>query len=148
MSLPPSTGQYGSAFYTPKDPLELSEKSGTVYHIPCGDCAASYIGESNRPLGARLAEHRRPSCTNSPVVGHALDTGHDINWGDVRVLDTEHKWFERGVRESIQIARHGSSLNRDGGRFQLPKIYTNLLRNIDSSDSQRHLRGTSEQADG
>ena len=120
----------------PKDRMVDREKSGTVYHISCGDCDAAYIGESNRPLGTRLAEHRRPSCTNSPVVSHILETGHTINWGGVSVLDVESRWFERGVRESIQIYLHGPNLNRDGGRFQLPRIHQQLVR---QHSRQRHL---------
>ena len=98
------------------------------YHIQCSDCDSSYIGESEIPLGTRLAEHRRPSCVGSPVVKHVHDTGHRIDWDSVRVLDCDNSWFERGVRESIQIFIHGSNLNRDTGRFRLPGVYKHLLK--------------------
>jgi hypothetical protein len=44
----------------PKDKSKTEQRSGTVYHISCEDCPAAYVGESERALKTRLAEHRRP----------------------------------------------------------------------------------------
>ena len=44
-----------------------------VYFIKCEGYPASYVGETERILGQRLAEHRRPT---SPVVLHAQSTHH------------------------------------------------------------------------
>ena len=142
-------GTLRQSLVSPKDPIELTERSGAVYYIPCQDCASSYIGESQRPLRERLAEHRRPSHVNSPVVTHTMNTGHNISWNHVKILDSDSNWFARGVRESIQINIHGSNLNRDKGRHHLPGVYTHLLKHhLDSSSRPRHLPRRSDQGDG
>ena len=115
----------------PKDKLDKQKQSGTVYFIQCGGCPASYVGETERILGQRLAEHRPPpppSCTTSPVVLHAQSTHHTVDWNSVQILDKSDNWFERGVREAIQINIKRSSLNRDGERYNLPGIYNHLLK--------------------
>ena len=41
----------------------------------------------------------------------------------------EHKWwFERGVKEAIHIRALKLSLNRDGGRYNLPSIWNNIIK--------------------
>ena len=111
-----------------KDKLDKHKQSVTVYFIRCEGCPASYVGETERNLGQRLAEHRRPSCTTSPVVLHAQSTHHTVDWNSGQILDKSDNWFERGVREAIQINIRKSSLNRDGGRYNLPGIYNHLLK--------------------
>ena len=59
----------------PKDGLEPKEVCGPVYKIVCGasegeDCPANYVGETERTLKARFAEHRRPSSSSSEVSKH------------------------------------------------------------------------------
>ena len=40
----------------------------------------------------------------------------------------EHKWFERGVKEAIYIQAMNPSLNRDGGRYNLPPVWNNIIK--------------------
>ena len=72
----------------PKDKIPMEKRCGTVYKIPCEDCPATYVGESERALKIRLAEHRRPSSTSSPVGEHHRETKHKIDWKNVKVLDS------------------------------------------------------------
>ena len=44
------------------------------------------------------------------------------------ILAVEPKWFERGVKEAVYIRATEPSLNRDGGRFNLSPIWTNILK--------------------
>ena len=44
------------------------------------------------------------------------------------VLTVEPKWFERGVKEAIYIRAYSPTLNNDGGRYQLPHIWTNIIQ--------------------
>ena len=39
----------------------------------------------------------------------------------------EPKWFERRVKEAIYIRALYPSLNRDGGRYNLPSVYNNMI---------------------
>ena len=43
----------------PKDKVHKEEMSGVVYHIACGECDSSYVGETERSLKKRLTEHKR-----------------------------------------------------------------------------------------
>ena len=123
------TNTLRQSLVSPKDPLEKNEKTGAVYHISCKECPAAYVGETGRALGTRLAEHRQPSRITSAVVCHTLDTGHSFDLENAKILDSEPRYFERGVREAIQIAMHRPNLNRDTGRTNLPRVYHHLLRN-------------------
>ena len=122
----------------PKDMLRKEEQTGIVYHIKCKDCEAAYVGESKRSLNHHLDEHRRPSCVNSPVVNHVAATGHSIDWKEVKILDRDERWFELGVREAIHIKMQDTSLNRDGGRYNLPGVYTHMLRPPHGHPLQSH----------
>ena len=119
-----------SLVVAPKDKPDKLEKCGAVYHIKCKECPSSYVGESARPLKARMDEHHRPS---SPVGEHAANSKHDIDWDGVKVLDKEANWFRRGVKEAIQIKRTTSDLNRDRGRHQLHRGFNSIIRSRDSS---------------
>ena len=98
------------------------ELCGVVYHLECADCDHQYIGETERPLKKRLAEHQRDS---SPVGHHLSYTGHRLS--EEKVLDRDSRWFQRGVREVIHIRNRSPSLNRDQGRHHLPRIHDHLL---------------------
>ena len=78
-----------------------------------------YIGETERNLKARFMEHRRPSSTSSEVSRHIHDfkPDHTITMKNVRILDREPSWFERGVREAINIRVLRPALNKDGGQL-------------------------------
>ena len=120
----------------PKDKTDKKNVTGVVYEIPCqgktlrGKCKESYIGETERSLKTRFLEHRRPSSSTSEVSQHIHieSPGHHVSLDEVKVLDREDKWFERGVKEAIYIRAHQPSLNRDGGRYKLPRVYDPILR--------------------
>ena len=44
------------------------------------------------------------------------------------MLATEARWFERGVKESIYIRVYSPTLNRDGGRYQLPPLWDSTIK--------------------
>ena len=117
----------------PKDKVTQEDKSGVVYHIKCGDCSASYVGETERQLKTRVKEHHKTK--SSPLCEHLTKEGHSFSKEQVSVLQQEPDWFKRGVAEAIHIQRESPSLNRDQGRHKLPAIYRELL----SSQSRDHL---------
>ena len=90
----------------PKDPVKPKDRAGVVYKVSCGDCDASYIGQTGRKLGERLAEHqnsisRRPE--SSAVGQHSADTGHEIEWGNTEILGRDAWENRRLIREAIRI---------------------------------------------
>ncbi len=122
----------------PKDKVKKEDKSGIVYHIQCSDCEASYVGETERSLKKRVAEHHRSS---SPVGHHMQYNQHSFTTENVSVIQQEPGWFQRGVAEAIHISRRDPNLNRDRGRHLLPPIYREIL------DTSRDLSPTSRSRD-
>ena len=47
---------------------------------------------------------------------------------EVKILDREPRYFERGVKEAIYIRVNQPTLNKDGGRHKLPRVYDPILR--------------------
>ena len=45
-----------------------------------------------------------------------------------KILVVEPRWLERVVREAIHIRMEQLSLNKDGGRYNLPPVWNNVLR--------------------
>ncbi|XP_072033211.1 uncharacterized protein [Amphiura filiformis] len=132
----------------PKDKPPRNKQSNIVYAIQCkdSDCEDSYIGESKQPLHKRMYQHRRPSSTglnDSAVYTHLKFANHSFEDKDVLVLDREHKWFERGVKEAIHVRREEPSLNRGGGlRHNLSRTYDAAIRKLpgDSPVTSYHQR--------
>ncbi|XP_072028437.1 uncharacterized protein [Amphiura filiformis] len=92
----------------PKDKQPKGRISGVVYGVRCSEeqaCQDSYIGETAQPLHNRMLQHRRASSSgnDSSVFLHLKATGHHFDTKDVRILDREHRWFERGVKEAIWL---------------------------------------------
>ena len=119
---------------SPKDKTKKEYISGPVYHISCegsvtSGCPDSYIGETERTLRARFQEHCRPSSANSEISRHIHkdSPGHNVDINNAKILEREPRWFERGVKEAIHIRAKVPSLNKDGGRHQLPHIWDRLI---------------------
>ncbi len=74
----------------------------------------------------------RPSPVTSEVSRHVnLDhPDHSISMDDTKCLEVESKWFEHGVKEAIQIRVAHPSQNKDGGRYNLPSVWTNILNEM------------------
>ena len=48
----------------------------------------------------------------------------------MKILEVELKWFERGVRESMQIRINSPTLNTDAGRYNMPPVWNNILKEL------------------
>ena len=129
----------------PKDKTKKSEVCGAIYHVHCtgsdngNACQDSYIGETERTLKKRFLEHRRPSSSTSEVSNHIhIDSpGHSVSLDRVEVLDREASWFERGVKEAIHIRTRRPTLNKDGGRHNLPHIWDPVLASLTEGNLNR-----------
>lgn len=94
-----------------QDPLT----TGGVYKIPCS-CGQVYIGTTMRSVNTRIKEHNRHcrlgQTEKSAVAEHALQSGHDIQFGETRILSTTLQYHARLYREAIEIHKHGNNFNR------------------------------------
>ena len=86
----------------------------------------TYTGETGRFLKARFMDHRRPSSVNLLAVSKHIHIHHSISLDNVRILEVVPKWFERRMREAIQI--NNLTLNKDAGRYNLPGVWNNTPR--------------------
>jgi predicted GIY-YIG superfamily endonuclease len=78
-----------------------------VYSIPC-ECGRSYIGETGRPLAARLCEHRHyvreGLLEKSKLAQHAYENGHRVGWDEARILEIESNSRYRKYKEWAHMA--------------------------------------------
>jgi predicted GIY-YIG superfamily endonuclease len=87
-----------------RDPQQMAH---CVYSIPC-ECGRSYIGETGRPLAARIREHRHNLkeglLDKSKLAQHAYEEGHRVGWDKARVLEIESNSRYRKYKESAHTA--------------------------------------------
>ena len=78
-----------------------------------GKCPESYIGETERSLKPRFQEHRGTSTVSSEVSQHIHieSPGHKVKLDEVKILDRDSRYFERGVKEAVYIRVNQPSLN-------------------------------------
>ncbi|GJQ65641.1 hypothetical protein Trydic_g7731 [Trypoxylus dichotomus] len=88
---------------TPKETIPLENQG--VYKIKCETCQLSYIGQTNRRITTRKEEHRNAvkQRTTSSLAKHVIDTGHKIDFEDVRMLARSENLTDRITREAIEI---------------------------------------------
>lgn len=120
----------GQLFSKIKDPTPLLLRSNVVYSIPCSGCNQVYIGQTSRSLSARITSHRsdvRLNKSSCQLSIHANHTGHTINYGDVKVLDTEIHTKKREFLEMTYIASCDTPMNSRKDIDGLSDVYMFLL---------------------
>ena len=76
-----------------------------VYKIPCKNCERVYVGETGRPLGARVKEHSKEVdsitgiftkaektraasiCNKSAITDDVCNENHVTDWVNAKVID-------------------------------------------------------------
>jgi hypothetical protein len=110
---------------------------GGTYEIPC-ECRSSYIGETGRPVEIRITEHQRSVEKNNPGVSklaeHALNTGHQFQWDDVRVTGREINWKKRKIHDAAEMVRRKNVISCPS--FDLDLLLFPMLRSIPISSAQ------------
>ena len=104
----------------------MEEKSGVCYKIPL-NCGKIYIGETERPWGTRLNEHktyvRDKRVRSSAVLEHLLECQETceciqpgVQWDQCELIDQEKNKQKLQVLESIHIKMNqANAINRKGG---------------------------------
>ena len=116
----------------PKDPVPILRQDGVVYSIPCKGCDGSYIGETYRPLGERIVEHRgdvrNRHTEESAVAEHMWEEDHRPDWEGVHCLDKERHAYTRKVKESINIRLTSHTFNRNSGGIDIPDFWLRIIK--------------------
>lgn len=90
--------------------------------MSCGDCDATYVGQSKRQLTTRVDEHRnsvRRGASNS-VIADCIRFNHNFEWDDVKIVDTEKEYKKRLISEMISIKRQSKGINIQSDTDSLP----------------------------
>ena len=105
-----------------QDPEPLTRYCSSL--IKYEDCEASYVGETGRLLKTRFQEYQRPRIVSSKVSIHVnMDhPEHRVKLDTDRIHAVEPRWYEKEVKEVIEICMVKPSLNKDEGRFNLPTV--------------------------
>ncbi|KYN00647.1 hypothetical protein ALC62_08581 [Cyphomyrmex costatus] len=117
-----------------KDRLPHFMKKNIVYKIQCGDCDATYVGQTKRMLKTRVNEHRshirRNTSSRSVITEHRLQHGHDFDWNNVEVLDDESFYHKRLISEMLHIKSQNNGLNLKTDTEGLDRSYIDILENL------------------
>jgi hypothetical protein len=102
-----------------------------VYKIPCKDCNQVYVGQSNRRVSTRIAEHQLSVKKRDKVSAlsiHNINTGHSIDFDNSKTIATTYNHKNRLVRERIEIYKYaGSAMNKRNDGLGLPASWTTIL---------------------
>ena len=82
---------------------------------------------------------------NTEFSAHVASGRHGKEDLRFSVLCTDDNWFRRGVKEAIAIRKLKPTLNKDGGRYHLSKIYDSYIRSsVTMTTSRNGAEGGSE----
>ncbi|XP_046408835.1 uncharacterized protein LOC124173380 [Ischnura elegans] len=99
-----------------KDPVGL--KTPGVYRVPC-ECGEAYIGETGCTIETRLKEHKRHLRLGQPeksaIAEHSIQHDHVIQFDDTEILTRSTKYWDRVVKEAIEIRLDHKNFDRDAG---------------------------------
>ena len=120
-----------------------------IYKIPCLCEVPPYIGKTKLRICTRIGQHegyvRKEQWKNSGAAQHARTCPHGPNFGEVETVTVEHRKFERGVRESLEIQRHRSApkfggINLDDGQFLNNTFWMPFMDFITKEEKERRNR--------
>ena len=107
-----------------RPPIVENITKDCMYAIPYS-CRRKYKGETGRPLKVRLQEHQKAvtygEVEKSGMANHIWrEKGdHCPLWDQVEIIDKEHYWKIRKLKESAHMLGHKNLLN-----WQSIEIYT------------------------
>lgn len=119
-----------------KDRLTSDEKSNIVYKIDCKDCDMTYIGQSKRYFKTRKREHKYAidkQKKDNALFLHVHETGHEIDFKNPRIVDTEKKRHRRLLSEMINIHYHDGTMNNCTDTAFLKQSYKQTIDYVKSA---------------
>ena len=84
----------------------IQQESNVVYCIGCKSCSQVYLGETQQWFPSRRYQHKyavkNQSSTNS-IAQHVAKSSHEIEWENMKFLDSEPHWRKRKIKEALFI---------------------------------------------
>jgi hypothetical protein len=119
-----------------KDDLGL--KVPGVYRIPC-ECGKVYVGQTGRSIDTSCKEYMRHirlvQPENSAVAEQSVNTGHQIDFSNITILDRTSGYMDRIVKEAIPMRLNKEIFNRDNG-FNLSQAWFPITRMLASQKAE------------
>ncbi|KAJ8664749.1 hypothetical protein QAD02_006411 [Eretmocerus hayati] len=131
MTIFKSNNKFNKYINLGKDKIEHGRKTHVVYQLDCLNCSKKYIGQTTQFLRKRVLQHKNNinSRTQQPNVLtlHRLEDGHEFDWENPKILDTEHHYNKRLISEMFQIQLEDNSLNIREDTKKLNSLYKNFF---------------------
>ena len=92
-----------------------------VYKISC-TCGHSYIGHTCRSVLDRVREHKdvlTKPYRFSYVAEHIKDSGHNIDWFNVKIITRDNITIKRLIKETLAISSLKPEMNAKQSSVQL-----------------------------
>ncbi len=114
-----------------KERTHVSKKTNIVYKAYC-KCGERYVGESNRNLKVRLAEHNTRNSSSSLTehlrMGKLVDRregtrAHGLNWNRTEMMFCEKHMWRRKMMESAAIEYSAERLCNRGPSVQMSDMW-------------------------
>jgi hypothetical protein len=106
---------------------KIEDRSLVVYSLKCATCGATYIGKTERILCHRLKEHRT-SKTSACAQHVESNSGHQIDYGKVEILDSATSDNMLRIKELLHILSRRPELNKQLGCQSSYEIKTLLIQ--------------------
>ena len=80
-----------------------------IYQIKCriNNCNFLYVGQTKWALKERIKEHKKQwklgKDSLSVVSKHRLFDGHEFDWENINILDSEINWKKRDISEMLHL---------------------------------------------
>ena len=84
-------------------------KSKIIYSVECLNCEKTYIGKTIRHFCTRKEEHRTDK--ESTVFKHVQEMGHEMNWEEMKILDSARDDYRLRLKEMMYINKLKPELN-------------------------------------
>ncbi|KYN43690.1 hypothetical protein ALC56_01952 [Trachymyrmex septentrionalis] len=97
-----------------KDRLDLMEHCNVVYRISYLDCDVSYVDRTKRKVKTRIRKYKaniKSKSSRTVVLKHQLEYGHELDWENILVLDSEPCFRKRLMSEMIFIKKQIKAIN-------------------------------------
>lgn len=122
-----------NVFSKVKDKTPTLFNSNVVYSLPCSGCNGCYIGQTGQWLRQRVTQHKsdcRTKKNTCAAVEHHINTGHEFDYTEIKILGKENKYKNRLFLEMYYINKTKNTINYKSDINQLSNIYCNILNKI------------------
>jgi hypothetical protein len=96
-------------FFSYNDKIDQDLKSKIIYSVECLNCEKIYIGKTIRHFCTRKEEHRTDK--ESTVFKHVQKMGHEMNWEEMKILDSARDDYRLRLKEMMYINKLKPELN-------------------------------------